>query len=108
METRQEQLKRAIRKKKFVYKKRKTSTSIYGGRNFEAEIFQIIKNDIKPVGTATWNTASYSGDESTVYKKLVELKLIPKKVIKSKAKMGGKGYYSWRDRDEFGLYIDEI
>ena len=101
-------LKKKIRNKKFVYKKRKTSTSIYGGRNFEAEIFQLVKNDIKPVGTAKWNTASYSGDESTVFKKLVELKLIPKRIIKAKAKKGGKGYYSWRDRDEFGLYIEEI
>ena len=103
-----EQLKSKIRKKKFVYKKRKTSTSIYGGRNFEAEIFQILKSDLKKVGTTKWNTAGYSGDESTVFKKLVELKLIPKRIIKAKAKKGGKGYYSWRDREDHGLFIEEI
>ena len=103
-----EELKRKIRKKRFVYKKRKTSTSIYGGRNFEAEIFQLVKNEIKPVGKTKWNTASYSGDESTVFKELVELKLIPKRIMKDKIKKGRKGYYSWRDREDYGLFIEEI
>tara|TARA_Y100000310_G_scaffold310750_1_gene356302 strand:+ start:353 stop:679 length:327 start_codon:yes stop_codon:yes gene_type:complete len=108
MATRNETLKRAIRKKKFVYKKRRTSYGKYGGSHFEAEIFQLVKNDIKRVGTTKWNTSSYAGDESTVFKELVELKLIPKKIIKDKAKKGRKGYYGWGDREEYGLFIEEI
>jgi len=98
----------ATRKKKFVYKKRRTSYRKYGGSHYEAEIFQLLKGDIKPVGTTKWNTASYSGDDSTVYKKLVELKLIPKKIIKEKIKSGRNGYYGWGDREKHGLFIEEI
>ena len=108
MTTRNQELKKAIRQKKFVFKKRKTSTSIYGGRNFEAEIFQVTKNTLKPVAKTKWNTASYAGDESTVYKELAKKGLISKKIQKAKAKEGRKGYYGWRDREKYGLFIEEI
>ena len=105
---RKEKLKRAIRKKKFVYKKVSSRSTGWGGSNVKAEIFKISKNTLSHVGDVKWNTASYRGDESSVYNELKALGLISKKTQKAKKKAGRENYYSWGDKEQYGLHIDEI
>jgi len=80
------ELKRRIRKKKFVYKKVSARSTGMGGTNVKAEIFKISKNTLTKVGDVGWNTAGYRGDESTVFNELKELGLISKKIQKRKGK----------------------
>ncbi len=106
MDKRKEKLKRAIRKKKFVYKEVSSRSTGFGGSNVKAEIFKISKNTLTKVGDVKWNTASYRGNESEVFNELKLLGLISKKIQKAKKKVGGENYYSWGDKELYGLYID--
>ncbi len=107
MVNRKEQLKRAIRKKKFVYKKVSSRSTGMGETNVKAEIYKISKNTLSRVGEAKWNTASYRGDESTVFNEFKKIGLISKKIQKAKKKKGDENYYSWGDKEAYGLHIDE-
>ena len=101
------ELKSRIRKKKFVYKKVSSRATGMGGTDVKAEIFKISKNTLSKVGDVGWNTASYRGDESTVFNELKALGLISKKIQKAKKKTGRENYYSWGDKEMYGLHIDE-
>lgn len=104
-----ELLKKRIRSKRFYFKPIKTSTSIYGGRHFKADIFQHTKKGLKNVGTAKWNTASYRGEESEVLNQLVRDKILPKEVLQiSKGTHSGSGYWNWPFKDEIGVDIKQI
>jgi len=103
-----EKLKRRIRKMMFYYKPKKTSHSVYGGTYYTTDIYKSVKNELKKVGTTKWNTASYRGEESEVYNELKKLGLIPKKIAKTKKEKGNENYYSWQDKENFGLHIKPI
>jgi len=67
MDKRKEKLKRAIRKKKFVYKEVSSRSTGFGGSNVKAEIFKISKNTLTKVGDVKWNyTTGQSFNEELI------------------------------------------
>jgi len=101
-------LKNKIKNKTFYFKPVKTSTSVYGGRNFKADIFMNTRSGLKQVSTAKWNTASYRGDDSEVLNQLVRDNVLPKETLSlSKSSYSGSGYYGWELKDLTGLKIKE-
>jgi len=70
--------------KKFYFRVDTTSTSVYGGRNQKASIYQHTRSGLKYIGETKWNTASYRGNESEVLNELMKRKLVPKKTFPDK------------------------
>ena len=63
-----------------------------GGRVQKADVFSIRYSELKYIGQTSWNTASYKGEESSVYGYLYRKNLVPKREYKKQ-----NGYYSFRN-----------
>ena len=81
----------ATRIKKFYYKIVSTRRRM-GGRVQKVDVYTIRYSELKYIGQTSWNTASYKGDESSVYGYLYRKNLVPKRQYKKDG-----GYYSFRN-----------
>jgi len=74
--------------KTYIYTEKKNDINRNGGRNVTADIYEVKKNKPIYVDDVKWNTASFKGEDSSVYDKLKEKKLVSDKEYKS-----NDGYY---------------
>jgi hypothetical protein len=77
--------------KNFYYKIVKSTPRRSGGRNETAEVFKVVRGEIKKLGEVKWCTASTYGETSEVQQFLIKKKLLPKKL---------GNYYTWKKGEE--------
>ncbi len=85
--------------KSILYSVKSIKPQRNGGSKVRLSIYELKKNKPEYVGETEFNTASYKGEESEVYTKLKDSKIISQKEFDS-----NDGYYDSKSKTKVKMY----